>query len=1078
MRTAPSWRLLFGLGLVLAAFLLRAPWLGREIWALDEGSTFTMAEQVRHGEVIYRDAADNRSPLVPYLKAAVYAVAGDWNARAVHLVLALALGAGAVGLWRIARRLGDETTGIAGAVAFTMLCLVLPGKEDGLGAHTEWFVILFSILGYALFARALDQPTFRSGLPAGLAFGLATLCKQPGVLDLGVTFVLVGLLAGSAPARRGALLRFAAGELAGWAATVVVTVLYFALHGALWDLAYYAWTFNTKIYVPEVPLANRIWDVRIPFLLAALQTPVALAAGLAGGGLLLHRIWAGLRRRPVEAPVLPWLILGWAAAGLVSTTLGGRAAVHYTIQVIPGLSLACGWTVARLFDRVRAPRETRPWLRGGAGALIAAMAALAVLDAGRREGQLDGRDTFLKDLGADVQQFTAPSDRILVWGYFPEIYFFSHRLPSTRFIYTNYLTGMIAWTNLDPLIDTHYAITPHAWEDFWADYRRHPPAVIIDTTTSRGYLKYPLFAQPELWQAVTRDFARVMDFNGMRVYRRLAPPGSAPLPAGVPPGAAIKLSGAETRHGEPLPVVNVETPAGTDEVVLYRGDQPYRRLLHPAALPCRVEFFVERQDLWHGSTEFRAAVHDAGGWHLSASADLASHLQPPPKVAAGPAIQFGDERIQPIESEALIGVPSFEWVNGAARWHADAPSRIVYPWVPGMKSLDFTYGLMEGSYEGANPQRTDGVDVMVMYEYAHGGMARLFWRRLNPTAVARDRGPQTGHIDLPAEPGKRLVLLIEPGPNNDPTLDWGYWGDLHGEGLGPLLRYGDQRLPALQYDLRDGKPMVATADGRWTARAPFRIVYPLKKGMSTVSLTYGADRRAYDPAVGGSSDGVEFALELLHPDGRVETLLDRQLDPRRIPADREPTPLFQTLPAGDADRIQIRVGVGTKSDSTDDWTYITMPRFQGPGPDIAWGGFTIVPVESSRFGGGPLTPFDQTRWGAHAPSSLVYERRPGLEAISFSYGLDPAVYGIEDKAKRSDGVQVTVVFEPANGAPKLTLFDRFINPAANPAHRGVQHGRVELPPGLPGKILFLMGPGPNNNNSYDWCYWSDFIGAP
>jgi hypothetical protein len=1072
-----SWRILLTLVLVGAAFALRMPWLGHEIWALDEGSTFTMAEQVRHGAVIYRDAADNRSPLVPYLKAAAYLVAGDWNAHAVHVVLALLLGVGAVGIWRIARRLGDEMAGVAGALFFTMLCLVLPGKEDGLAAHTEWFVILFSILGYALFARALPQPTFGRGMAAGLVFGFATLCKQPGVLDLGVTLVVCALLAGSAPSRRRALVRLTAGELAGWAATIVVTIVYFAAHGALRDLAYYAWTFNTKLYVPEVPLANRLWDVRIPFLLAALQTPVALVAGVAGAALLVHRVWRGLRQRPVETPVLAWLILGWAAAGLLSTTLGGRAAAHYSIQVIPGLSLACGWTVARLLEWIRAGWPLRRWRSGALAAVVAVITVLGVLDAGRREGQLTKDDTSLKPFGAKVQQFTSPDEPILVWGYFPEIYFFSQRLPSTRFIYTNYLTGMIAWTNLDPLIDTHYAIAPHAWEDFWADYRRRPPAVIVDTSTGRGYLKYPLPAQANLWQAVTRDFAEVLELNGLRIYRRLAPLGSAPIPAGAPASEAIKLSAGETRRGEPMPVLTVEAPAGAVEVVVYRGDQAYRRLRYPAALPCRASFFVDRKELWTGTTVFRAAVRDATGWHVSSHVDLASHLQPPAKIAAGPAIAFGDERIAPVESEALAGIPSFEWVNGE-RWHADAPSRIIYPSVPGMKSLDFVYGMMEGSYEGANPQRTDGIDVMVMYEYAQGGMTRLFWRRLNPTAVPRDRGPQTGHVDLPAEPGKRIALLMEPGPDNDPTLDWGYWGDLRGEGLGPLLRYGDQRLPALLYETREGKPMVAGADGRWTARAPFRIVYPLKPGMSTLSLTYGVDRRAFDPAVGGGSDGIEFALDLIHPDGRIESLLDRQMDPRRAAADREPTSLFQALPEGDADKLQIRVGVGTRSDSTDDWTYITMPRFQGPGPDIVWGGFTIVPVESLRFGGKPLTPFGQNQWGAHAPSTLVYERRPGLEAISFSYGLDPHVYGLEDKNQRSDGVDVTVQFEPANGTEKTTLFHRFINPAANPDDRGEQHARVALPPGIPGKIYFLMGPGPGNNNSYDWCYWSDFIGAP
>src|SRR6478609_56882 len=66
-------RALFFFVLVLGSVALRWPLLDRKIWNLDEGSTTTMAEMILHGQIPFRDAADNRTPLVPYLKAAVLA---------------------------------------------------------------------------------------------------------------------------------------------------------------------------------------------------------------------------------------------------------------------------------------------------------------------------------------------------------------------------------------------------------------------------------------------------------------------------------------------------------------------------------------------------------------------------------------------------------------------------------------------------------------------------------------------------------------------------------------------------------------------------------------------------------------------------------------------------------------------------------------------------------------------------------------------------------------------------------------------------------------------------------------------
>jgi hypothetical protein len=1075
------WRLLFALALIAGAYGLRAPWLTRDIWNLDEGSTFTMAEQVLHGGVIYRDAADNRSPLVPYLKAAVFAVCGDWNAHAVHVTVALMLGVGAVLLWLTARRLGDEKTGVAGALFFVALTFLMLGLPDALSANTGWFVVFFSIIGYWRFAHAQARPGFWTGGVVGVSFGLATLCKQPGMLDLGVTLMLCGLLWYAEPAQRRARLRLAAGELAGFAIIMAAMVVYFVWQQALGDLAFYAWTFNTKYYVPEVPVWERIWAVRIPFLLTAWNMPAALVAGVGGAILLLRRVWTDLRQRPVRVPLLASLIVGWTAAGLVSTMISGRSFSHYSAQVLPGLGLACGWTVARLLEWAMAERTSRQWLSAGLTALVAAAVVVTGFDCHRRGQLLSKQEDGARETSKLIQKFTEAKDRIFVWGYLPEMYFFSQRLPSTRFIYTNYLTGMIPWTNLNMLVDTTYAVVPGAWQHFWEDLDRQPPAMVVDTGSVRGYLKYPLDQQTRLWEMLTREFALV-EYDatrniGLRVYSRLAALQPGPPPADAPENDRIKVSVALTRRGGSLPMLTVNAPAGVTEIVIWQADRPYRRLIYPLGEPCDAAFFIDRRDLVEDHTLFRAAVHGAGGWRLSHPIDLASYRGVPakPKVV-GPKIKLGDQEILPLEAETFDGGSGFADMDGH-RWQAHAPSRFVYDCPPRLARLTLTYGLDEASYQQPDDLGTNGVEVVVSFERPDGGTTQLFWRRLNPRVVGQDRGPQTSRIEIPPHNAGRLIFQFLPGPLNDPAYDWTYWSDLGGQGVGPDLRYGEKRIPAILGERMDGRPMKPDDEGRWAADSPARLIYPFVEGMSSFIFTYGLDDRTYDPARPTGTDGIVVVVEFEHPDFRLEVLFRRFLDPRNKKADRGPQTSRVKLPRETGGRIVVRVEPGPRNDTAFDWAYLANPRAQGPGPDIVWGGRILVPLESRTFSGPGMDQDDKEFWGAHAPSRLVYKRPPDLEAVSFSYGLDPRTYSDPDPHHRTDGIDVLVQFEHADGTV-TTLFQRSLTPVSNPDDRGTQSARVELPHGEPGRMLFIITPGPRNDTSYDWSYWTSFIGAP
>ena len=103
----------------------------------------------------------------------------------------------------------EEPAGVIAAVIFTWLSVGYLPAIDALTAHTGWFVIFFSSLGFWLFSESLHRSSAWLAVGSGVAFGLSGLAKQPGLLDFGVCLVILVLLAGFDPGPRARLVRLA-----------------------------------------------------------------------------------------------------------------------------------------------------------------------------------------------------------------------------------------------------------------------------------------------------------------------------------------------------------------------------------------------------------------------------------------------------------------------------------------------------------------------------------------------------------------------------------------------------------------------------------------------------------------------------------------------------------------------------------------------------------------------------------------------------------------------------------------------------------------------------------------------------
>jgi hypothetical protein len=123
----------------------------------------------------------------------------------------------------------------------------------------------------------------------------------------------------------------------------------------------------------------------------------------------------------------------------------------------------------------------------------------------------------------------------------------------------------------------------------------------------------------------------------------------------------------------------------------------------------------------------------------------------------------------------------------------------------------------------------------------------------------------------------------------------------------------------------------------------------------------------------------------------------------------------------------------------------------------------------SQFGIGTNTIGSQTVFDAHPVTELFFDAPTGARRLQAGYGLLPAAYLDPDRA--TDGVQFEVVLRHTDGTSQ-TLAQSLLNPAAHAADRGVKTFDLQLPAGFTGEIILRTGPGPANNFSYDWAFWS------
>lgn len=771
-----------------AVFLLRWPSFGFAVWNVDEAIHAAIGRVLLHGGVLYHDTIDLRAPLSYYAVAAIFGLCGENNIGAVQAFATLLIAATAFLLYLIGRTIRRPGTGIWAAVLFPCFATGLFYEGDAFASNTEWYVAFFTTAAAATFWPGLAPARGLRLFFAGALSSLAFLSKQPALLDFAAPALTLAYIAWREPAERRSLIGQLLLLVGGFLTPLLLTVGYFALEGALDDFIFYSWTFNFVYYVPEITTADRLASFVVPVRLLSAFSPLLFIAGIGAGAALLFRVMqrsASEEERPGN-PSLVYLGI-WCATSLAGAATGGRGFDHYFIQALPAFSLLAGAALAWAGRVVLT--SGRNWFLRVALAVILAAAIVPVL---QKSWSARSR-TLSPDASLRAAQFiqahTRPDERVFVWGFQPEVYLFSNRLPASRYVFGTYLTGLIPWSNTAPDIDTSYAVVPGAMENLLRDLEKHRPAFIVDCSAgpNRFWNKYPLEHFPRLHDHLARHYVVIEPGQflpqGFRLfyikddYRR-KPVSLVGGPGGRNPTAQI----LGAHDFEPKPdglLLGAADPEGRlQKIELLVDGQSFESIAFPPSKGLSVRFTVPFDRLPGRHQLVARATTASGGTVDSAPHDITTNAA---RLSPEQLAQFAVPQITANLSPLFVSAPFGATVvreGDRVEYFAHAPSTIAYAVPAGARKVTGRIGFRPGAYAAGNSSATDGAEFVIDLVRPDGARFNLFRRLLRPRENETERDPQSFSAAIPADARGQLEFIIGPGPHDSSASDWTFWSNL------------------------------------------------------------------------------------------------------------------------------------------------------------------------------------------------------------------------------------------------------------------------------------------------------------
>ncbi len=526
-----SWRKYFARALVLRVFIAVAAtsFLLRIFYAghlyQDDGLWFTAAEEILRGHALYREIYFDKPPAAALLYALLFKLFGA-HILTIRLFTVLYSVAVSWALYMFGRWLYDRRTGLLAAAMFAVFSTTYTtGHVQGL--NTDFLMTLPNTAAAFLLARSRVCLSRRTAFIGGALVGVAFQVNPKGVFAL--IFFAILLIAArrwfdndtQRHALKESLLLFVF-ALAGTAVGSLPFLAYIAWIHSLTAYWLYVWDWGRR-YADYYPLWKAVWPALTQSMNYFLFNNTLLVA-------LLFIVAITIKNRKQGADgsetgrifASDVTMLIWFAVSYAGLSVGGRFFGHYFLDIMPVLCLIGargltaiisklrarsrairigavallilgflftlerfhGRTITLATDWVRGTRseETKQWFHERLKREERMAAALVrELPEGAESADLRG----LEDIRADGPRTRPPrssEDYLFVWGYRPELYYWSGLLPASRYLSSQPLTGVPAdvhyFSDYSVVLDEDQ--TSRARAELLSDLEQTRPKYIID----------------------------------------------------------------------------------------------------------------------------------------------------------------------------------------------------------------------------------------------------------------------------------------------------------------------------------------------------------------------------------------------------------------------------------------------------------------------------------------------------------------------------------------------------------------------------------------------------------------------
>jgi 4-amino-4-deoxy-L-arabinose transferase-like glycosyltransferase len=480
------------------------------------------ARVINSGGQLYKNAVDLKPPLIFYFYACSFSIFGD-DLRVLHGATVVWVLATAFVMARITSRLTERVE--APYLSALLYVLFTPTfVPQALATNGEILMNLPLALSVYLFLKSTPPSNssyvifaqtgsrlylFLSGVFCGLAF----LFKYQSGILLGVflSYILIvkPWLSKAWPRKT------AVGQslfVVGGFASVLVAVCGVFLYSGNWrDFYFWGWQYNF-IFMADFTwpyFFKRFFDLTPRFVVVWLVLWIFGFAAIKSA-----------MRAPREIPASHHLVIVWLAGSALAVCVGGKFFGHYYIQILPPLAILAAVSLTAWWEANGTVKYAQ-WQRAAVIAGIFLLPLIYLATNWREEQKrMQGENRYCQNLAMEVQKLSREDDKIFIWGRMPELYYFSQRLPASRFITCNFVVGMNTYN--------YYAKTANDKSADYApmvnwllnDLAANRPRLIIDTSPQnfRQYGKYPLAEMAPLRDFVQKNYRLAKTIDRLTIY--------------------------------------------------------------------------------------------------------------------------------------------------------------------------------------------------------------------------------------------------------------------------------------------------------------------------------------------------------------------------------------------------------------------------------------------------------------------------------------------------------------------------------------------------------------------------------